>query len=156
MTSPEEGLEGWGHELKDTSSTEEPEETSGNLFPRACGRRASPDTPGFGPSSTDWWTLAFKQREDKFLMFMSLHFSLLVTAATWNVYLILSSLENYSEFHTTLSQICSVRVFFFSGKSTYQSVAKNPTPWCYLSLPESSCLQLLPVVCTTVFTSEIW
>lgn len=31
MTSPEEGLEGWGHKWKDTSSTEEPEETSGNV-----------------------------------------------------------------------------------------------------------------------------
>lgn len=48
MTSPEEGLEGWGHKWKDTSGNEEPEETSGNLAPRARGRSTSLDTPGFG------------------------------------------------------------------------------------------------------------
>lgn len=63
MTLPEEGLERWGHKLKDTSSTEEPEETSGNLFPRACGRRESPDTPGFGPSNTDWGNSGLQNSE---------------------------------------------------------------------------------------------
>lgn len=98
-----------------------------------------------------------KQQEDKFLLFKSLQFLLLVIAAAWNVYLIEFGELLWISHNLVVSNLFHPCVFLL-WKEHLPVSGENPKP-LVLSLTTlfwTCLLQPLPVVCTIVFTSEMW
>lgn len=125
--------------------------------PRARGRSTSLDTLDLG-SSTDWGTPAFKTARGC----LSHYIFRYVLQQPREMYIL-----SYRVWRITLNftQPCCLK---FVPSVCFPSLERAPTSewWkphpLVLSLiatrpsPDPACLQPLPVVCTTVFTSEMW
>lgn len=113
-----QGLEGWGHKPNKAASPRDWKRHQ-KRSSESPQRAISGDTLAL---ALQYWLGNSSLKHIKrinFYCFMSLRFWLVGMVATWAVYYILSSLENYSEFHSALvSQICSLHVFPLSEKNT--------------------------------------